>query len=118
MDQDWRHGGPTDITNLTLACGCDNRLADTSGWTTTMGPDGRTHWTPPPLLDIGQPRTNEYHHPTLYPTESESDDETDSPTTYPKDGCTHYPLLRSAVANPLMVSRMPRCTSSSSSPDR
>ena len=29
-----------------------------------------------------------------------------------------YPLLRSAVANPLMVSRMPRCTSSSVSPER
>ena len=54
----WKHGGTTDITNLTLACGPDNRLADTGGWTTTMGPDGRTHWTPPPLLDVGQPRTN------------------------------------------------------------
>ena len=29
-----------------------------------------------------------------------------------------YPLLRNAVARPLMVSRMPRCTSSSSSPER
>ena len=28
---DWRQGGPTDITNLTLACGPDNRLADTGG---------------------------------------------------------------------------------------
>ncbi|SHW72285.1 REP13E12 repeat protein [Mycobacteroides abscessus subsp. abscessus] len=52
-----------------------------------MGPDGRTHWTPPPLLDVGQPRTNHYHHPTLYPTEradadsdSDSDGESDSPT--------------------------------------
>ncbi|MUL79121.1 HNH endonuclease signature motif containing protein [Mycolicibacterium sp. CBMA 226] len=79
----WKHGGRTDITNLTLACGCDNRLADTGGWSTTMGPDGRTHWTPPPLLDVGQPRTNQYHHPTLYPTEEEGDNddgETDSPT--------------------------------------
>ncbi|MUM04079.1 HNH endonuclease, partial [Mycobacterium sp. CBMA 213] len=51
VNQDWRDGGKTDITNLGLACGCDNRLADTGGWTTTMGPDGRVHWTPPPLLD-------------------------------------------------------------------
>ena len=29
-----------------------------------------------------------------------------------------YPLLRRAVASPLMVSRMPRCTSSSVSPQR
>ncbi|UCZ62186.1 HNH endonuclease signature motif containing protein [Mycolicibacterium phocaicum] len=74
VNTNWRDDGPTDITNLTLACGPDNRLADTGGWTTTMGPDGRTHWTPPPLLDVGQPRTNQYHHPTLYPTERGDDD--------------------------------------------
>ena len=33
------------------------------------------------------------------------------------DPC-RYPLLRNAVASPLMVSRMPRWTSSSSSPER
>jgi len=69
VNTNWRDDGPTDITNLTLACGPDNRLADTGGWSTTMGPDGRTHWTPPPLLDVGQPRTNQYHRPTLYPAE-------------------------------------------------
>jgi hypothetical protein len=69
VNTNWRDDGPTDITNLTLACGPDNRLADTGGWTTTMGPDGRTHWTPPPLLDVGQPRTNQHHRPTLYPAE-------------------------------------------------
>jgi hypothetical protein len=52
---DWRDQGHTDITNLALACGPDNRAADTGGWHTTMGPDGRAHWTPPPLLDVGQP---------------------------------------------------------------
>ncbi|RUP30648.1 MAG: HNH endonuclease, partial [Mycolicibacterium sp.] len=53
------------------------------GWSTTMGPDGRTHWTPPPLLDVGQPRTNQYHRPTLYPAEGEGggDGETDSPAS-------------------------------------
>ena len=68
---------------MTLACGRDNRLADTGGWHTTMGPDGRNHWTPPPLLDVGQPRTNQYNNPTRYPAESgDSDDgETDSPTS-------------------------------------
>jgi hypothetical protein len=82
VSTNWRDDGPTDITNLTLACGPHNRLADTAGWTTTIGPDGRTHWTPPPLLDIGQPRTNQYHHPTLYPAEGEdADGETDSPTS-------------------------------------
>ncbi|MDX1877805.1 DUF222 domain-containing protein [Mycolicibacterium sp. 141076] len=82
VNTNWRDDGPTDITNLTLACGRDNRLVDTGGWHTTMGPDGRTQWTPPPLLDVGQPRTNHYHHPTLYPPESgDSDGETDSPAT-------------------------------------
>ncbi|UCZ58486.1 HNH endonuclease signature motif containing protein [Mycolicibacterium phocaicum] len=77
----WRDDGLTNVDTMTLACGCDNRLVDTGGWSTTMGPDGRTHWTPPPLLDIGQPRTNQYHRPTLYPPEGEGadDGETDSP---------------------------------------
>ncbi|BBZ54662.1 HNH endonuclease signature motif containing protein [Mycolicibacterium phocaicum] len=81
VNTNWRDDGLTDITNLTLACGPDNRLVDTGGWTTTMGPDGRTHWTPPPLLDVGQPRTNQYHRPTLYPTErgDTGNDESDSP---------------------------------------
>ncbi|MDX1881428.1 DUF222 domain-containing protein [Mycolicibacterium sp. 141076] len=82
VNTNWRDDGPTDITNLTLACGPDNRLADTGGWTTTMGPHGRTHWTPPPLLDVGQPRTNHYWHPTLYPPESGDDDgETNRPAS-------------------------------------
>jgi hypothetical protein len=74
---DWQHGGTTDITDLALACGPDNRLVDDGGWTTTMH-NGRPHWTPPPLLDTGQPRTNTYHHPQLYPPdEGPDDDETD-----------------------------------------
>jgi len=74
----WRDDGLTNVDTMTLACGCDNRLVDTGGWSTTMGPDGHTHWTPPPLLDIGQPRTNHYWHPTLYPPESGDDEgETD-----------------------------------------
>jgi hypothetical protein len=81
VNTNWRDDGPTDITNLTLACGPDNRLADTGGWTTTMK-NGRAHWTPPPLLDVGQPRTNQYHHPTLYPPEGEDvDGESDSPAS-------------------------------------
>ena len=78
----WRDDGLTNVDTMTLACGRDNRLVDTGGWSTTMGPDGRTQWTPPPLLDVGQPRTNQYHHPTLYPPESgdaDDDGESDSP---------------------------------------
>ena len=65
-EADWQHGGRTDIDQLTLACGCDNRLVDTTptGWTTRKRPrDNRTEWIPPPALDRGQPRVNLFHHP-------------------------------------------------------
>ena len=58
--------GRTDVTRLTLACGPDNRLIDKSGWTTRKRKDGRTEWIPPPQLDTGQARVNNYHHPEKY----------------------------------------------------
>lgn len=64
--RDWQHGGNTNIDELTLACGCDNRLVNTgpTGWTTRKRKaDNRTEWIPPPLLDRGQHRINHYHHP-------------------------------------------------------
>lgn len=65
-ERDWQHGGQTDIDQLTLACGCDNRLVDdtANGWTTRKRKtDNRTEWIPPPHLDRGQTRVNDYHHP-------------------------------------------------------
>jgi hypothetical protein len=65
-ERDWRHGGNTDVDELTLACGCDNRLVDETptGWTTRKRKsDNRTEWIPPPHLDRGQSRINLYHHP-------------------------------------------------------
>ncbi len=65
-ERDWQHGGNTDINELTLACGCDNRLVDdtSTGWTTRKRKhDNRTEWIPPPHLDRGQPRINHHHHP-------------------------------------------------------
>ncbi len=58
----WTSTGRTDITDLTLACGPDNRLAE-KGWTTRKNTHGHTEWLPPPHLDHGQPRTNTFHHP-------------------------------------------------------
>ncbi len=58
----WTSTGRTDITELTLACGPDNRLAE-KGWTTHNNTHGHTEWLPPPHLDHGQPRTNTFHHP-------------------------------------------------------
>lgn len=65
-ERDWQHGGNTDIDELTLACGCDNRLVDgtPNGWSTRKRTsDNRTEWIPPPHLDRGQNRVNDYHHP-------------------------------------------------------
>ncbi len=58
----WQATRRTDIDDLTLACGPDNRLAE-KGWTTRTNARGETEWLPPPHLDRGQPRTNSFHHP-------------------------------------------------------
>ena len=63
---DWAHGGQTNITDQTLACGPDNRRVKPGGWTTRKRKDGRTEWIPPPHLDTGQARINNYHHPERY----------------------------------------------------
>ena len=39
--------GETNIDELTLACGPDNRLVGEGGWTTRKRKDGRTEWIPP-----------------------------------------------------------------------
>lgn len=64
--KDWADGGNTDITDLTLACGPDNRLVEEGGWSTRTRADGRIEWLPPPHLDTGQTRVNNYHHPEKY----------------------------------------------------
>ncbi|CAN5149963.1 HNH endonuclease signature motif containing protein [soil metagenome] len=62
-NKDWKDGGDTNIDDLTLACGPDNRMVETTGWTTRNRDDGVTEWIPPPELDCGQSRINNYHHP-------------------------------------------------------
>jgi hypothetical protein len=60
--QGWTTTRRTDINDLTLACGIDNRLAE-KGWTTRKTANGDTEWIPPAHLDYGQPRINTFHHP-------------------------------------------------------
>ena len=61
---DWSHGGNTNIDDLGLACGPDNRLVNThGGWTTQMNDRHEVEWIPPPGLDTGQTRINYYHRP-------------------------------------------------------
>ncbi len=72
---DWADGGQTNIDDETLACGRDNRRVKPGGWRTRKRKDGRTEWIPPPNLDTGQARTNNYHHPERYllPADDEDD---------------------------------------------
>ena len=76
-EKDWQHGGNTDINELTLACGPDNRLVEDTptGWTTRKHhSDNRTRWIPPPHLDRGQSRINHHHHPEEVLRDPEEDD--------------------------------------------
>ncbi|MCV7419597.1 HNH endonuclease [Mycobacterium yunnanensis] len=57
----WAKNGLTDVDDVTLACGGDNRLAE-NGWTVHLQ-DGVVQWIPPPELDVGQARVNYLHHP-------------------------------------------------------
>ncbi|WP_231645178.1 hypothetical protein [Mycolicibacterium mengxianglii] len=57
-NKDRKDGGHTAIEDLTLACGPDNRMVDTTGWAVRNRRDGITEWTPPPELDCGQTRIN------------------------------------------------------------
>lgn len=68
---EWAEGGPTDIDQLTFACPGDHKLIGPGGWTTRKRPDGTTEWIPPPELDTGGPRTNNYHHPERFLTDRE-----------------------------------------------
>jgi hypothetical protein len=60
---DWKHDGQTNVNDLSFACGPDNRMIETTGWTTRKNKTGRTEWIPPPDIDTGQARTNDLHHP-------------------------------------------------------
>jgi hypothetical protein len=71
----WTATYRTDVNELTLACGRDNRLVEKGGFTTCKNAHGDTQWIPPPHLDHGQPRTNTFHHPEklLAPDDEEAD---------------------------------------------
>lgn len=61
--QGWLAKRRTDIDELTLACGPDNRMAELRKYVTRRNAHGHTEWLPPPHLDHGQPRVNCMHHP-------------------------------------------------------
>jgi hypothetical protein len=73
--KDWSKGGHTNITDEALACQPHNLLIENSGWTTRKRADGTTEWIPPPHLDTGQKRVNDYHHPQRYLTDDEDEED-------------------------------------------
>ena len=73
VDEWMAHGGPTNIDNLTFACGPHHRLLTPGGWKTRKHAGGTTEWIPPPDTDHGQPRTNTYHHPEKHFTDQDND---------------------------------------------
>ena len=64
VEADFAKGGNTNVDELGLACGPDNRSVDNNGgWTTQMNERCEVEWSPPPALDTGQARINYYHRP-------------------------------------------------------
>ncbi|WP_185292837.1 HNH endonuclease signature motif containing protein [Mycolicibacterium litorale] len=64
VDSDWVEGGNTNVDELGLACGPDNRsVHQDNGWTTQMDDHCQVEWIPPSGLDTGQARLNQYHRP-------------------------------------------------------
>ncbi len=77
---DWADGGNTNIDEMALACGPDNRLVNTDGgYTTSINRRGEVEWQPPPGLDHGQNRINYHHRPELLLTPPEQDDPDGTP---------------------------------------
>jgi hypothetical protein len=61
--RDWADDGQTNVDELGLACGPDNRMVGPGGWETRVNNENEVEWIPPPALDTGQARVNDYHRP-------------------------------------------------------
>ncbi len=71
--EEWATTHRTDINKLTLTCGPNHKLME-QGWTTRKRANGDTEWIPPPHLDHGQPRTNNFHHPEKLLVENDGEE--------------------------------------------
>jgi Domain of unknown function (DUF222) len=65
----------TDVNDLTLGCGTNHRMLKPGGWSTRKNARGETEWIPPPRLDRGQPRTNDFHHPEKLLQDGDDEDD-------------------------------------------
>ena len=75
---DYAKSRKTDVNDLTFGCGPHHRMLRPGGWTTRKNADGDTEWIPPPHLDRGQPRTNNFHHPDKLLRTGDDDDGEDN----------------------------------------
>ncbi|CAA0136381.1 putative protein [Mycolicibacterium vanbaalenii] len=85
---DWAGGGNTNVDEMGLACGPDNRAVDADGgWRTEMNECCEVEWIPPPPLDTGQTRLNTYHRPErlLRPPDEPQDADTADTADEPHD---------------------------------
>jgi Domain of unknown function (DUF222) len=75
--RDWADDGQTNVDEMGLACGPDNRMVGSGGWTTRINDHNDVEWIPPAHLDTGQARVNNYHRPErlLRPADELFDDE-------------------------------------------
>ncbi|WP_410506951.1 HNH endonuclease signature motif containing protein [[Mycobacterium] appelbergii] len=82
---DWADGGYTNVDDMALACGPDNRLVHSDGgYTTTITNTGEVAWHPPPALDHGQARINYHHRPELLLTPPQNPEPNPKPEPEPK----------------------------------
>jgi Domain of unknown function (DUF222) len=83
--RDWADDGQTNVDELGLACGPDNRSVGPNGWTTRINDHHDVEWIPPPHLDTSQTRVNDYHRPErLYrPPENPTEQTTQRSDTAP-----------------------------------
>lgn len=59
----WHHGGPTNLTNLTLTCRFHHQLIHQHHWNIHLHPNGTTTWTTP----TGTTHPGQQHHRTRPP---------------------------------------------------
>jgi hypothetical protein len=74
---DYATSRTTDINQLALGCGTNHKTVRPGGWATRKNARGDTEWIPPPHLDRGQPRINNFHHPEKMYREDDDDGDGD-----------------------------------------
>jgi len=75
---DYATSRTTDINQLALGCGTNHKTVRPGGWATRKNARGDTEWIPPPHLDRGQPRINNFHHPEKMYREDDGDGDGDA----------------------------------------